>query len=52
MHVYDAAYVVLVQMVGVWLHMGDRKLYNALSSALPWVKWIGDYRLTDVPPIE
>ena len=22
---------------------GDRKLYHAVKSQLPWVKWIGDY---------
>jgi predicted nucleic acid-binding protein len=41
--VYDAAYLVLAQTEGVDLYTGDKRLFNAVSNALTWVKWIGDY---------
>ncbi len=47
--VYDGAYVALAQSEGLWLYTGDRRLFNAVGKALPWVKWIGDYQLDAVP---
>jgi len=46
---YDSAYVALAQANGIWFYTGDRRLFNALGKQLPWVKWIGDYRLDLVP---
>ena len=47
--VYDGAYVALAQSEGLWLYTGDRRLFNAVGKALPWVKWIGDYQFDAVP---
>jgi predicted nucleic acid-binding protein len=41
--VYDAAYLALAQAKGVDFYTGDKRLFNAVSNALTWVKWIGDY---------
>ena len=50
--VYDSAYVTLAQSLGVWLFTGDKRLFNALGSALNWVKWIGDYQFDTIPEVE
>ncbi len=42
--VYDASYVILAQAHGVELYTGDKRLFNAVTNALTWVKWVGDYR--------
>ena len=47
--VYDSAYVALAQSLGVWLFTGDKRLFNAVGSALNWVKWIGDYQFDAIP---
>jgi len=39
---YDTAYVALAQLRGCELWTGDRRLFNAVSTALPWVRWVGD----------
>jgi predicted nucleic acid-binding protein len=44
---YDAVYVVLAQLLGVELWTADQSLLNALKSAAPWVRWIGDFPLTE-----
>ena len=41
--VYDSLYVSLAEQRGCDFWTGDRKLYNALNSQLPFVKRIGDY---------
>jgi predicted nucleic acid-binding protein len=41
---YDAQYLALASLLGCELWTGDRRLSNAVSVALPWVRWIGDYR--------
>jgi len=46
---YDSAYLALAQQLGVWCLTGDRRLYNALSQQLYWIRWIGDYRLESLP---
>jgi len=43
---YDAAYVVLAQAVGVELWTDDQRLLQSLGANAPWVRWIGDYPLT------
>jgi len=43
--VYDSAYLALAQSKGVWFYTGDKRLFNAVGKTLPWVQWIGDYRL-------
>jgi predicted nucleic acid-binding protein len=47
--VYDSAYIALAQFLGFWLYTGDKRLHNAIGSALNWVKWIGDYDLNTIP---
>ena len=42
---YDCAYMALAEKEKCDLITGDRKLFNAVKSQLPWVKWIGDYHL-------
>ena len=41
---YDCIYVALAQREGIELWTGDLRLYNALSSHVPFVRWIGDYQ--------
>jgi predicted nucleic acid-binding protein len=41
--VYDAAYLALAQTEGVTFYTGDKRLFNAVSASLPWVKWIEAY---------
>ena len=47
--VYDGAYLALAQSKGVWFYTGDKRLFNAVGKTLPWVQWIGDYRLGAIP---
>lgn len=42
---YDGAYLALAQFKKIWFYTGDRRLFNAVWKALPWVKWIGDYQV-------
>lgn len=42
--VYDASYVIVAQAYGVELYTGDKRLFNAVTDSLTWVKWVGDYR--------
>jgi predicted nucleic acid-binding protein len=46
---YDSAYLALAQQLGVWCFTGDKRLYNALSQQLDWLRWVGDYRLDSLP---
>ena len=47
--VYDSAYLALAQTRDVWFYTGDLKLFRGVSSALSWVKWIGDYNFNAIP---
>jgi predicted nucleic acid-binding protein len=47
--VYDSAYLALAQSKELWFYTGDKRLFNAVGQALPWVKWIGDYQLEFIP---
>ena len=40
---YDSIYVVLAQMTNAELWTADQRLLRAVSSAAPWVRWIGDF---------
>lgn len=40
---YDSLYVVLAQMVESEVWTADQRLLQAIGSAAPWVRWIGDY---------
>ncbi|MDX2040237.1 MAG: type II toxin-antitoxin system VapC family toxin [Acidobacteriota bacterium] len=40
---YDASYLALAENQGVDFYTGDKRLFNAVNSFFPWVKWIGDY---------
>ena len=41
--VYDCVYVALAEAQGLEFWAGDRRLYNALSSSFPFIRWIGGY---------
>lgn len=41
---YDAAYLTLSAALDAEFWTGDNRLYRAVSSTLPFVRWIGDYR--------
>lgn len=41
--VYDSLYLDTAQASGIDLWTGDRRLYNAVTHQLPFVRWIGDY---------
>jgi len=47
--VYDSAYLALAQSLGLWFYTGDKRLFNAVSDQLLWVRWIGDYELDVIP---
>ena len=38
---YDTAYLALAQLRGCEFWTADERLYNAVSSELEWVKWLG-----------
>jgi predicted nucleic acid-binding protein len=40
---YDTLYVVTARLLSLDLWTADQNLVNALGSAAPWVRWIGDY---------
>ena len=40
---YDTSYLAVLQLYGCELWTADERLYNAVGSQLPWVKWLGDY---------
>jgi predicted nucleic acid-binding protein len=44
--VYDALYVVLAQLVNAELWTDDRRLLQAAANTVPWVRWIGDYPIS------
>ena len=46
--VYDGVYVALAKIEDCALVTGDRKLFNAVNSQLPWVRWIGDFTVEEV----
>jgi predicted nucleic acid-binding protein len=47
--VYDSLYLAAAQSHQIDLWTGDRRLYNAVSQSLPFVKWIGDYASPEHP---
>ncbi|MEW6297323.1 MAG: type II toxin-antitoxin system VapC family toxin [Thermodesulfobacteriota bacterium] len=47
--VYGSAYLALARSKGLWFYTGDKRLFNAVETVLPWVKWIGDYRFDAIP---
>ncbi|MEO6458739.1 MAG: type II toxin-antitoxin system VapC family toxin [Chloroflexia bacterium] len=40
---YDTSYLAVAQVYDCVLWTADEKLYNAIETKLPWVKWLGDY---------
>ncbi len=46
---YDSAYLALAQSEGIFFYTGDQRLFNAVTSSLSWVKWIGNYNLDEIP---
>lgn len=47
--VYDSVYLALAQSLGTWCYTGDRKLYRAFQSRLPYLQWIGSYDWEAIP---
>lgn len=45
--VYDGLYLALANIEHCEMVTGDRKLFNAVSPHLDWVRWIGDYVVED-----
>jgi predicted nucleic acid-binding protein len=45
--VYDGLYVALAKVEGCEMVTGDRRLFTAVRSHLPWVRWIGDFVVGD-----
>ncbi len=41
---YDSIYVALAQITNTELWTGDQRLLRAISTAAPWVRWIGDFK--------
>jgi hypothetical protein len=39
----------LAQSLGVRFFTGDKRLFNAVHDALPWVEWVGDYQFDAIP---
>ncbi len=46
---YDAYYLALAELHSCEVWTGDERLYNAVRSELPWVRWIGSYSGKDAP---
>jgi predicted nucleic acid-binding protein len=40
---YDAAYLALAQLRHCEFWTADKRLFNAVSRELSWVRWLGDY---------
>ena len=45
---YDAHYLALAEMYTCPLWTGDERLFNAVRQELPWVYWLGNYRMPGV----
>ncbi len=46
--VYDAHYVALAEILACDLWTDDQRLLNTLDKKLPFVKWIGEYQLSEL----
>jgi predicted nucleic acid-binding protein len=40
---YDAHYLALAEHLGCEFWTADKRLYNAVSNDLSWVRWLGDF---------
>lgn len=40
---YDAKYLAVAERFQCELWTADERLFNAVSSTLPWVKWLGNF---------
>ncbi len=40
---FDCLYVALAEAQGIEFWTGDQRLFNALHSSFPFLRWIGDY---------
>jgi predicted nucleic acid-binding protein len=40
---YDSQYLAVAERLGCDFWTADEKLFNAVNSGLPWVKWIGNF---------
>lgn len=44
--IYDCYYLALAEYHQCEFWTGDQRLHNSVKNRLPWVKWIGTYRVT------
>jgi len=42
---YDSQYLAVAEHLGCEFWTADERMFNAVSSALPWVKWISNFSL-------
>jgi len=42
---YDASYAAFAEARGLDLWTADKRFYNAVAAALPFVKFVGNYQL-------
>lgn len=42
---YDTQYLAVAERLGCDFWTVDERLYNAVNTKLPWVKWLGDFTL-------
>lgn len=46
---YDCQYLALAEHAQCQLWTADQRFYNAARDAYPWMRWIGNFRITDKP---
>lgn len=44
---YDSVYLALAEHLNCEFWTVDLKLFNAVTTTLPWVKWIGDFEIPE-----
>jgi len=47
---YDSHYLALAEIEGCYFWTADERLFNAVKGQLPWVKWLGDFQVSDTLP--
>jgi predicted nucleic acid-binding protein len=44
---YDSQYLALAESLGAEFWTLDERLYNSLKAHLPWMKWVGNFTLSE-----
>ncbi len=42
---YDAQYLAVAEQLGCEFWTADERLFNIVRTTLPWVKWVGNFRM-------